>query len=285
MIQIACPQCGLNLLLPDHLHGQEVVCSGCQGTVNTSGAEKMEPSRPRNNPPRDGDDNRDRDDRDRRDDRDERDRDRERDRQEDRKDDRKDDRAPKPSARATCICLVLAGVISLLAGLIFLGITYYQSTMSPRFWRPDAMPLLVFATILILITNVIPAIFEFIGASCLAKIEGYGLVMTAAVMALTFGAIQTLFCGAGVILISASAMDRMIPDPDVPIRIISGFLLLGGGIFNLVAGGITLSTLSTGPVARIYNRNAEQYNRWDDDDDWDRPRRRNRLPWRRRWYN
>jgi hypothetical protein len=284
MIQIACPQCGLNLLLPDHLHGQEVTCSGCKKPVDTSSAEKM-PERPRrDDPPRDSPDddrdrdrNRDRDSRDSPDNRDNRD-----DRDRDRDQPRKDDRPRQPSAPGTCICLVIAGIVSLVAGLIFLAVTYYFAAYGPRFGRPDVFPILVFSAILILVTHVIPAVFEFIAAALLSRVEGYGLVMAGAILALAFGAVQTLFCGLAHLAFLASLFPNF-NDEEMPLRLVAALILLGAGIFQLVAGGITLGTLSHGPIARIYQK---QFH--DPDDDY-RPRRRDRdrdvAPrWnRRRW--
>jgi hypothetical protein len=274
MIQIACPQCGLNLLLPDHLHGQEVTCSGCKKPVDTSSAQKMEERPRRDDPPRDSPDddrdrnrdrdNRDRDNRDERNGRDERDRDRDRDQPR-----KEGDRPRQPSAPATCICLVIGGIVSLVAGLIFLAVTYYCAAYGPRFGRPDVFPVLVFSAILIVVTHVIPAVFEFIAAALLSRVEGYGLVMTGAILALAFGAVQTLFCGLAHLAFLASLFPNF-NDEEMPLRLVAALILLGAGIFQLVAGGITLGTLSHGPVARIYQK------QFHDPDDEYRPRRRDR---------
>lgn len=252
MIQITCPSCSLTLLLPDHLHGQEVTCSGCKAPVDTTNAEKMVPRPVRDDPPREAEPDSRRDD--------------------DRRDDRAAPREPgqqkKPSAPATVICLTLAGIFSILSGVTFLVVIFYQGAHSGMMGpRNGFLPALVFSTILILITNVVPAIFQFIGAAFLARVEAYGMVMAAAILSLAFGAVQTLFCGLSHLAVLASGPPWLQTD-DLPLGFLTAVLLLASGIFNLVAGGLTLGTLANGAVARVYQQ------RFDDEEERHTRRRR-----------
>lgn len=167
--------------------------------------------------------------------------------------------------------LYTIGTLGLAGDMVLLAMRVSELSDAPRNVPPPVLFGYILGSLMLVIFLVLPAIFQFVAAGCLGRMKGRGLIMTAAIISLVFGLLQTLLCGVANVMFFFANYDNMMEN-EIPGRIVSITIPTLAGILNLIVGGVTLSTLTDPTVDRYLNRHRSRSRHYDDYDE-DRPRR------------